>query len=235
LSITIMPDYDDTVFLDRKLTQDETSELRITLLPYFHVAGGGAAIEDVTDFLDYTFAMISNNKDVGFVIKELMGMEMEFCPPEIAEKVGRELSSFVTKLNGGGDGEGANELSGNVESMERGEEREENTTVAEGAKGSRVVSLKVGRSVRMVDVGLRSAFPASSKSLRESLRRSSLFDGVCPLRFVSFPFSFFVLWKLQTCRSVSCSLADLENRGKRKCSYHGWCPWSVEGWWSERQ
>ena len=72
-----MPDYDDTVFLDRKLTQDETSELRITVLPYFHVAGGGASIEDVTDFLDYTFAMISNNKDVGFVIKELMGMEMD--------------------------------------------------------------------------------------------------------------------------------------------------------------
>jgi hypothetical protein len=159
-----MPDYDDTVFLDRKLNQDETSELRITLLPYFHVAGGGAAIEDVTDFLDYTFAMISNNKDVGFVIKELMGMEMEFCPPEIAEKVGRELALFVTKLNGGGDGEGASEMGG-VESMERGEEGEENTTAAEGAKGSRVVSLKVGCSVRVEDVRLRSTFRASGKSL----------------------------------------------------------------------
>ena len=122
-------DYDGTVFLDRKLTADEISELKITLLPYF-LSGGGAPTEDVTDLLDYAFAMISNAKDIDHVKQELTGMEMEYCPPETVEKVGRELSTFVTRLNGGGGG-------GNDGAAESNDSSK---------PGSRVVSLKVSQS-----------------------------------------------------------------------------------------
>ena len=110
--------YDGSVSLPRKLTDDESRELRITLLPYFHTSGD-AGVEDVTDLLDYAFAMISNNQTVEYVVKELLGMEMEFCNEEVAHKVGNELSTFVTKLNKGED------------------------TSQGDAKDSRVVSLKV--------------------------------------------------------------------------------------------
>ena len=105
-----------SVALDRKLTEEESRELRILLMPYFHTAAIGednnaaaVAPEDINDFLDYAFAMVNNKKSVEYVIKELVGMEMEFCTPAVAEKVGDELSGFLQKLvNGqeeGGEGD----------------------------------------------------------------------------------------------------------------------------------
>ena len=93
-----MSSYDGSVSLSRKLTDEETKELRITLLPYFHTAGiAELGPEDVTDFLDYAFAMISNSKPVDFVVEELKGMEMDFCPPEVADKVGQAMAEFCTR------------------------------------------------------------------------------------------------------------------------------------------
>jgi hypothetical protein len=89
--------YDGNVSLTRKMEDDEIRELRIVLLPYFHISGG--EVEDITDFLDYAFAMISNSKTIDYIVQELLGMEMEFCGQEIANKVGKELSTFVAKLN----------------------------------------------------------------------------------------------------------------------------------------
>ena len=94
-----MADYDGTVTLSRKLTDDEIRELKIVLLPYFHSAGGLGGDEDITDFLDYVFAMISNSKTIEYIVNELVGMEMEFCNEQVAHKVGKEISSFVAKLN----------------------------------------------------------------------------------------------------------------------------------------
>lgn len=92
-------DYDGSVSLPRKLTEEETRELQIRLLPYFH-ATGGMGMDDVTDFLDFTFAMVSNSKDVDYIVKELIGMEMEFCSPEVAAKVGRAISDYIASLTG---------------------------------------------------------------------------------------------------------------------------------------
>jgi hypothetical protein len=129
--------YDGTVSLPRKLSEEENRELRITLLPYFHVAGG-LGVEDITDFMDYTFAMISNSKAVDYVIEELIGMEMDFCNAAVAKKVGKELAEFITKITGGGGGDSPGEEEGEEEEGEAGGDGN-----GEGTKGPRVVSLKV--------------------------------------------------------------------------------------------
>jgi hypothetical protein len=122
-----MGDYDGNVSLSRKMAEDEIRELRIVLLPYFHISGG--EVEDITDFLDYAFAMISNSKTIDYIVKELLGMEMEFCGQEVANKVGKELATFVTMLNTGGEAAPQEEEEGEEDVSKQG--------------GGRVVSLKV--------------------------------------------------------------------------------------------
>lgn len=56
-------------------------------------------MDDITDFLDYTLAMVSNEKDIAYIVNELIGMEMDFCPPEIAHRVGSVLAEGVAKMN----------------------------------------------------------------------------------------------------------------------------------------
>jgi hypothetical protein len=131
-----MGDYDGTVSISHKLSEEEIRELRIILLPYFHVVGG-VGIEDITDFLDYTFAMISNQKSVDYVINELIGMEMDFCGQEIARKVGKEISTFISKINKS-RGVGENNTTVNKGGgLEEGEDNDDTQ------KGPRVVFLKV--------------------------------------------------------------------------------------------
>eukprot|EP00980_Cylindrotheca_fusiformis_P019327 scaffold6638_cov127-Cylindrotheca_fusiformis.AAC.11 len=139
-----MADYDGSVFLDRKLTDEEVRELKIILFPYFHSAGGLGGDEDITDFLDYTFAMVSNSKTVDYIVKELLGMEMEFCNEEVGQKVAREIANFVTKLNGGPE--------------EKNEEKD-NTDGAESSSAGRVVSLKA--SVLLASKDMQRPFPAN--------------------------------------------------------------------------
>ena len=134
--------YDGSVSLTRKLDEEEIKQLRIQLLPLF-VASGGLGVEDITDFLDYTFAMISNNKTVDYVINELIGMEMDFCTPDVASKAGKELASFINEINNGGEGQ---------QEAEEGNEEGEEEDVDESSKiGSRVVSLKVCVVIRVRD------------------------------------------------------------------------------------
>ena len=96
-----MSSYDASVALDRKLTAEETRELKISLMPYFVATGDTeASPEDINDLLDYAFAMVNNQKTVEYVIQELVGMEMEFCNATVAEKVGSELTAFLKKIMG---------------------------------------------------------------------------------------------------------------------------------------
>lgn len=110
------------------MTEEETREIKITLLPYFHASG--SLDEDITDFLDYTFAMISNTKTVDYIVKELIGMEMEFCNEEVAHKVGAQISKFVAQILNG-------------RSNDDGEEMEEGGDSVE-ASGNKDASVKVG-------------------------------------------------------------------------------------------
>jgi hypothetical protein len=88
-------EFDGSISLGRKLSTDETRELRITLLPYFH-AEGGMESDDINDFLDYILTMVSNAKTIEHIVKELD----EFCSPDISKKIGRELAQKIRELNG---------------------------------------------------------------------------------------------------------------------------------------
>lgn len=116
--------YDGTVSLSRKLTDDETHELRITLLPFF-TTDTGVGVDDITDYLDYTFTMVSNSKDVTYIVKELDGL----CSPEVSMRVGRELASFINKLK---------EADGSISGS-----RNENGDSGVDEEGNRVSALKV--------------------------------------------------------------------------------------------
>ena len=63
----ITMDYDGSVLINRKLTDEETRELRIVVLPYFH-ASGGLGDEGITDFLDFAFEMVSNQQNLHQVL-----------------------------------------------------------------------------------------------------------------------------------------------------------------------
>lgn len=93
-------EFDRSVCLDRKLTEDETRELRITLMPYF-LAEGGMESDDINDFLDYTFTMVSNSKTIEYIVGELDG----FCSPEVSKKIGKQLADSILQLKGGRAGD----------------------------------------------------------------------------------------------------------------------------------
>lgn len=115
--------YDGTICMNRKLTEEETHELRIKLIPYF-TTDGGMGVDDMADFLDYIFTMVSNSKAVDYVVKELDG----FCSPETSKKIGYELATNIELFNG---------TSGSV-----GDSNEDPKTPGSNP-GKRVVSLKV--------------------------------------------------------------------------------------------
>lgn len=98
--------YNGSVAMSRKLTAEETKELRLTLLPYFHARGGGTddlEVENISDFIDYMLTMISNMKDVDNVIQDLLDMQMDFFTQEMSEKIGEAMSNFIQTVEGGGD------------------------------------------------------------------------------------------------------------------------------------
>jgi hypothetical protein len=83
----------------RKLTDSETSDLRIVLQKELPSLVDDA--EDIADLLDYTFAMISNSKSVPYMEGELK----ELCNEEAAKRIGELLLEYFTKLDGGKDEE----------------------------------------------------------------------------------------------------------------------------------
>ena len=132
-------EYNGTVRLNRKLTDDESKELRSKLDPLFSTQSTEA--EDISDFLDYTFAMVSNNKTVEHVIAELVEMDMEFCSQEVANQLGKILSEYLAPLDGAvttAEEAAPGEDNSNEEAPAAEDNKDE-----EAKDGSRVVSLKV--------------------------------------------------------------------------------------------
>jgi hypothetical protein len=93
-------DFDGSISLGRKLSEEETHELRITLLPYFH-SEGGMESDDINDFLDYTFTMLSNDKTIEYIVGEYAA----FFSPEVSKKIGNQLAIRIKELKGGDDGD----------------------------------------------------------------------------------------------------------------------------------
>jgi len=105
-------EYDGSLSLGRQLSEEETYELRISLLPYFHVEGGMES-DDISDFLDYAFTMISNDKTIEYIVTECGG----FFSPEVSKKIGKELAVRIKALKGWGE-ETAQEKTAENESKE---------------------------------------------------------------------------------------------------------------------
>eukprot|EP00577_Skeletonema_sp_RCC1716_P014486 CAMPEP_0113426702 /NCGR_PEP_ID=MMETSP0013_2-20120614/30884_1 /TAXON_ID=2843 ORGANISM="Skeletonema costatum, Strain 1716" /NCGR_SAMPLE_ID=MMETSP0013_2 /ASSEMBLY_ACC=CAM_ASM_000158 /LENGTH=461 /DNA_ID=CAMNT_0000315029 /DNA_START=98 /DNA_END=1481 /DNA_ORIENTATION=+ /assembly_acc=CAM_ASM_000158 len=90
----------DDIVATRKLTDSETATLRSILKSQLNIKAGDAQDEeDAGDLLDYAFAMIANGRNVECVKDELKSMELEVCPAESAQKVGRSLSKFLLDLD----------------------------------------------------------------------------------------------------------------------------------------
>ena len=126
-------DYDGSIALDvdthGKLAEDEIKTLKEEKLkPLFKDAGENATEEDVNDILDYTFAMVNNGKTMEYVVQELVGMEMDFCPEETAHKVAKLVAEYIEENKSSGD-------------AADGDQEEEKGTG--GGSNKRVVSLKV--------------------------------------------------------------------------------------------
>jgi len=80
------------LFLNRKLTIDEVSALRSLLQTELPSLVEDA--EDITDLLDYTFAMISNSKSVPYMEGELK----ELCSEDAAKRIGEILLSYFRTI-----------------------------------------------------------------------------------------------------------------------------------------
>ncbi len=81
----MLKSFDPEMKCSRKLTVNESTEFRALLK-------SKTSLDQ--DVLDYTFAMVSNDKTVGYIVKELV--DMELCPN--ADELGVILSHFLTKL-----------------------------------------------------------------------------------------------------------------------------------------
>ncbi|GAX12604.1 hypothetical protein FisN_13Lh064 [Fistulifera solaris] len=78
----------------RKLTTSETETLQHKLRPLF--AQGDE--EDIQDIIDYAITVISNQKDIHYMVEEVAGMELEFCPPEVAQQMGKHVYDYLHEL-----------------------------------------------------------------------------------------------------------------------------------------
>uniref|UniRef100_A0A7S2EI89 Uncharacterized protein n=1 Tax=Ditylum brightwellii TaxID=49249 RepID=A0A7S2EI89_9STRA len=82
----------------RKLNETELSSLRELLKKEASSTEGGDD-EDINDLLDYAFAMVGNGKAVGYVVDELISMEMDGCDAEAAKRMGARLAIFLRDMD----------------------------------------------------------------------------------------------------------------------------------------
>lgn len=105
------------VSLARKLTADETTELQGKLRP---LLGQTAEEEYINDIIEYSCAMVSNQKTVNYVVEELTGMEMDFCPPAVIANMAQTIRAFVAAIAPGVSGAAtADEQAQTAESQEQ--------------------------------------------------------------------------------------------------------------------
>jgi hypothetical protein len=86
--------FDDTLSLPRKLTSEESVQLQERLRPFI-TASQSDEDDFVSDLFDYAVAMVSNSKSIRYVVDNLIGMEMEFCNSEVAERIGKEIHDYI--------------------------------------------------------------------------------------------------------------------------------------------
>eukprot|EP00581_Thalassiosira_minuscula_P007709 CAMPEP_0183710704 /NCGR_PEP_ID=MMETSP0737-20130205/6370_1 /TAXON_ID=385413 /ORGANISM="Thalassiosira miniscula, Strain CCMP1093" /LENGTH=2090 /DNA_ID=CAMNT_0025939029 /DNA_START=109 /DNA_END=6381 /DNA_ORIENTATION=- len=83
----------------RVLSEDETSTLRTMLKAKLFVPNDSYE-EDASDLLDYCFDMVDSGENVGFVVKELLFMEMDVLDKSRSESFAECLSNYLISLGG---------------------------------------------------------------------------------------------------------------------------------------
>lgn len=119
-----------TLVWPRKLTTEETTELQQRLRPLF----SEGEEDDIQDIIDYAITVISNQKDINYMVEEIAGMELEFCPPEVSNEMGRHVFDYLQELQSG------NSSQDTTTSSKGGEQNQQESSGTQGK--SHVVSLK---------------------------------------------------------------------------------------------
>ena len=89
------------VVAPRELTQDEISSLRVQLKSKLNITNPSQE-EDASDLLDYAIGMVSDiGQTVGYMMKELLFMEMEVFTSDVADSFGKCLAAFLIDIGGG--------------------------------------------------------------------------------------------------------------------------------------
>lgn len=89
-----MTNADWTLVWPRKLTTDETAALQQRLRPLF----SDGEDDDIQDIIDYAITVISNQKDINYMVEEIAGMELEFCPPDVSTQMGHHVYDYLQEL-----------------------------------------------------------------------------------------------------------------------------------------
>jgi hypothetical protein len=82
---------------DRRLNESEAENLQSQLRLLFTDINSSNQ-DDIGDLIDYTMAMISNGKSVAYMVQDLIGLEMEFCPAVTCRRIGNVVASFLKPL-----------------------------------------------------------------------------------------------------------------------------------------
>jgi len=89
------------VVAPRELTPDETSRLRVQLRSKLNITNPSQE-EDASDLLDYAIGMVSDiGQTVGYMMNELLFMEMDVFTSDVADSFGQCLAAFLIDIGGG--------------------------------------------------------------------------------------------------------------------------------------
>lgn len=86
--------------LTTELSETQITALRSRLLSCFTLPLSPPPTQHdyATDLLDYVLAMLTNGKELGYIVEEMVGMELEICDKTAGERVEQELAAFF--MNG---------------------------------------------------------------------------------------------------------------------------------------
>ena len=83
--------------LTTKLSETHMHSLRSRLLTQLSLPLNPSPIqqEHASELIDYVVTMLTNGKELGYIVEEMDGMELEICDKNAGERVGRALAMFL--------------------------------------------------------------------------------------------------------------------------------------------
>ena len=83
--------------LTTKLSETHMHSLRSRLLTQLSLPLNPSPTqqEHASELIEYVLAMLTNGKELGYIVEEMDGMELEICDTNAGERLGRELAIFL--------------------------------------------------------------------------------------------------------------------------------------------